>query len=392
MLLTPIVPAPTGNGLAMRSNLFRTAAARAFDVRTVVVPVAGALPAGVPLPNGAVVVPPDPARARAGIATLVAERAWRTRLATAGTMPAGARAASPGLVDAVVGALGPVAPAAVHVMRSYLAPLGVAVAERLGAPWTTLDLDDDDAALARAAGDPKEAAAYDRLLAVFCPLFAGLSAASSGEAVAIAARHGVSVQPIRNAVAIPPEATRRPGPAISLLYVGNLTYAPNVEAATLLAEEILPEVASRLGQTTRVTLAGPCDARVVGLAGANVDVAGFLPDLGPAYASADVVVVPLRVGAGTRIKLLEAFARDVPVVATRAAAAGLDVVDGRHLLLVDSVRDVPRAVERVVRDASLASRLVTEAARLVRERYAIEVVLPEIGALFERAAGATATS
>ena len=204
VLLTPIAPAATGNGLAMRCELFRRAAAGDLDVRTVVVPVAGELPASVPLPAGAVVVSPDAARARARVAALVADGVWRDRLVGVGRLPAPARAASPGLADDVVQALGAVGPAAVHVMRSYLAPLGTAVAERLGAPWRTLDLDDDDAALARALGDPDEAAAYDRLLGVFGPLFDGVSAASPAEAAAIAARHGFAVQPVPNAVEIPP--------------------------------------------------------------------------------------------------------------------------------------------------------------------------------------------
>ena len=110
-----------------------------------------------------------------------------------------------------------------------------------------------------------------------------------------------------------------------------------------------------------MTLVGPCDDRIERLAGPDVEVSGFVPDLGPAYASADVVVVPLRFGGGTRIKLLEAFAHGVPVVATRAAAAGLDVTDGHHLLLADDVRDVAAAVARLATDASLAERLVAEA-------------------------------
>jgi glycosyltransferase involved in cell wall biosynthesis len=115
-------------------------------------------------------------------------------------------------------------------------------------------------------------------------------------------------------------------------------------------------------------------------------VAGFVSDLRPIYASADVVVVPLRVGGGTRIKLLEAFAHEVPVVASGVAAAGLDVADERHLLLVEDAREVPAAVERLVTDAALTRRLVVAAARLVRDRYSTDAVIPEIRDFFRRAA------
>jgi glycosyltransferase involved in cell wall biosynthesis len=370
----------------MRSELFRRAAADDLDVRTVVVPVAGELPAGVRSSPSDVVVRSNADSARRGITALVAEPAWRQRLAGVGRLPASARAASPGLADAVVGALGPVGPVAVHVMRSYLAPLGTAVAERLGATWATLDLDEDDAALAACRDSADEAAAYERLLGVFAPLFDGLSAASAVEVAAIGGRYGLVVELVPNAVEIPPRAAPVRGRGVSLLFVGNLTYPPNVEAACLLVEAVLPKVRRRLGAGVRVALVGPCDGRVERLAGPGVEVRGFVPQLGPTYASADVVVVPLRTGGGTRIKLLEAFAHNVPVVASGAAAAGLKVMDGRHLILANDAAEFAAAVERLVADAPLAGRLAVEAGRLVRECYSTEAVMPVVREFIGRAA------
>jgi glycosyltransferase involved in cell wall biosynthesis len=387
ILLTPIAPAPTANGLAMRSELFRRSAAYDFDVRTIVVPVAGELARGVPLAPGAFVVHPDPSSARSGVIALLADRAWRRRLARLGTIPARASAASPGNADAVVRALSGVGPVAVHVMRLYLAPLGMAVAERLGAEWATLDLDEDDAVLAAVFGDAEEAAAYERLLRVFGALFDGLAAASAPEAAAIGGRHSLVVQVVPNAVDIPAQTARVRGRRISLLFVGNLTYLPNVEAVCLLVHAVLPAVRRRLGDGIGVTLIGPCDARVKRLAGPGVEVAGFVSNLGPRYASADVVVVPLRIGGGTRIKILEAFAHGVPVVASQAAAAGLEVADGRHLLVADDPEKVAAAIERIVTDAPLAERLVVEASQLVRERYSTDAVVPGVRELFRQASG-----
>ena len=82
-------------------------------------------------------------------------------------------------------------------------------------------------------------------------------------------------------------------------------------------------------------MVGPHDAQLDRLAGPDVEVTGFVSDLDTVYAATDVVVVPLRLGAGTRIKLLEAFAHGVPVVASRVAAAGLERLDGRHLMVAD---------------------------------------------------------
>jgi glycosyltransferase involved in cell wall biosynthesis len=378
ILLAPIEPAPTGNGLAMRAELFRIALGHDFEVKTVVVPVAGRPPGGVSRSPGVTVVPPDPGRARAGATRLLGDPAWRERLGSAGTLPDLARAASPVLADAVVEALSYERPAAVHVMRSYLAPLGVAVAERFAARWMTLDLDEDDTVLA----SPDEAAAYARLLGVFAPLFDGLSAASVAEAAAIGDRHRVTVEHIPNAVALPPQRDRVRHLGANLLFVGNLTYPPNIEAACALVEEVAPLLQRR----ARVTLVGRPDPRVRRLDGPETDVAGFVTDVTPVYGSADVVVVPMRSGAGTRIKLLEAFAYGVPVVASPQAASGLDVVDGRHLLLADGAQATAAAVETVLSDASLANELADEAGRLVRERYSTAAVVPTIRDFIARAA------
>jgi glycosyltransferase involved in cell wall biosynthesis len=122
------------------------------------------------------------------------------------------------------------------------------------------------------------------------------------------------------------------------------------------------------------------------LAGPGVEFAGFVPDLAAAYEGADVAVVPLRTGGGTRIKLLEAFAHRVPVVASTVAAAGLEAFDGRHLLLADDPGQAAGAVEKLIAEPSFAARLSDEAWRLVRDRYSTDVVLPRVRQFFARAA------
>ena len=260
ILLAPIEPARGGNGLAMRTELFRRSAPSGLDVLTVVVPVAGwARPDANP-PTGVVVVPPDPAAARAGVTKLVAEPVWRERLAKAQPLPPLARAASAGLGDAVVRACPGRELVALHVMRSYLAPLGVAVAERLAAAWVTLDLDDDDAVFAAGSGDLDGAAAYDRLLAAsdLCSMACRLLRRARPRRcrAATASRSNTWQTPLTSLIGSNGEPTRGARKEISLLLVGNLTYAPNVEAAQILVEAILPRVRRRLDRPVGVTLVG----------------------------------------------------------------------------------------------------------------------------------------
>jgi glycosyltransferase involved in cell wall biosynthesis len=367
----------------MRCELFRRAAGLDFDVDVVVVPVAG----GACEP-GTIEVTPDGARARAGLRSLLAEPVWRERLAGAGRLPRGARAASPGLADTIAQALGEGRFDALHVMRAYLAPLGVALGERLAVPSRTLDLDDDDVAVFSSVyGERGEASAYERLVGVFGGLYGGLCAASPIDAGAIAERHGLRVEHVPNAVEIPRRRPTKVAAELRLLFVGNLTYLPNVQAAQLLVNEVLPRLRERLGGVAlRVTLAGPACADVQRLACASVRVCGFVDDLGELYAEADVVLAPLRGGGGTRTKLLEAFAHGVPVVATPAAAEGLALADGRELLLGADVEQLVAAVAALASDAALGARLVEQAGRLVRERYSHDAVIPRVRDFLTRGA------
>ncbi len=97
--------------------------------------------------------------------------------------------------------------------------------------------------------------------------------------------------------------------------------------------------------------------------------AGRVSEIEPELARADIAVVPLRIGSGTRLKILESFAHRIPVVSTKIGADGLDVEDGVHLLLADRPEEFAHACRRLVEDRALARRLVDAAERRYLERY-----------------------
>jgi glycosyltransferase involved in cell wall biosynthesis len=104
----------------------------------------------------------------------------------------------------------------------------------------------------------------------------------------------------------------------------------------------------------------------------RVETLGFVEDLSAAYARASCAVVPLRQGGGTPLKLIEALAYGLPVVATPRAVAGLAVRDGEHLLVADGAEAFAAALVRVLRDG--APELGVRGRRLVAERYSIEAL------------------
>jgi glycosyltransferase involved in cell wall biosynthesis len=114
----------------------------------------------------------------------------------------------------------------------------------------------------------------------------------------------------------------------------------------------------------------------------KITLTGRVDDIRPYLHAADVYVAPLRMGSGTRLKLLEAMVMERAVVSTRIGAEGLDVQHGSHLLLADSPAEFAEAVIVLLRDQSRRVRIGQQAARLVRERYDWRAIIPAVEAIY----------
>ncbi len=177
-----------------------------------------------------------------------------------------------------------------------------------------------------------------------------------------------------------------------LLYNGALGYGPNREAVLWFTREMLPGVAEQ-SPGAHLVVTGRVDnvdeetrSALCGGANGRVHLSGFLPDLRPALDASQVCVVPLRAGGGTRLKILEAFAAGLPVVATTRGAAGIRAEHGRHLLLADTPDEFVASVARLLQRPSEAAFLAREARRLVEERYDWPSIASGLSDLLERVA------
>jgi len=148
------------------------------------------------------------------------------------------------------------------------------------------------------------------------------------------------VEVIPFGVPLPPEPLDPVGTDRSVLFVGNFEHHPNVDAALWLARAIHP----RLGDARLLLVGSRPPGEVLALANARVEVFGSVDDVAPFLDRASVVALPLREGGGMRVKALEALAAGKAVVATRLAIEGIDVADGRHLVLAESDDDFAAAV------------------------------------------------
>lgn len=378
LLLVPVMPAEGGNGLAMRAGLLLEGLARSCSVDVLVVPVFGG--PGRPgelvnrLASSFCVLDlqhePD---GRADLVRRLADPEQRERARALHPRPMAVRGATLAVAETVREAA--VKAQLVVAMRIYLAPFLDALLERADRPRLALDVDDIESRTQPALGHREEGRRFERLEAHYLPLMDRVIACSQADANYLVARYGLpGVSVVPNAVrppAQPPVAVRRQ----DLIFVGNLSYGPNVDGARWLCHEVLP----RLGDASLALVGSNPAPEVLSLGdGRRVIVAADVPDVGPWYASATLATVPLRLGGGTRIKVLEALAHRRPVVSTTVGVRGLDL---DPVLIGDTPAAFAAACRRLLDDPALADQLARRGEVIVREQASVDAVAGTIDGL-----------
>jgi glycosyltransferase involved in cell wall biosynthesis len=155
-----------------------------------------------------------------------------------------------------------------------------------------------------------------------------------------------------------------------ILFVGTMNYFPNIDGALFMAQTILPFI-RRMDPLITLCIAGKNMPRQILDLGADsgIQIIQDPPDIHAVAADCSVSVVPLRLGGGTRIKILEAFALGLPVVSTAKGCEGLAVEDGVHLMIRDDPEEFAAGVTRAVNDHDLSGSLRRNGRVLAEERY-----------------------
>ena len=143
-----------------------------------------------------------------------------------------------------------------------------------------------------------------------------------------------------------------------LIYIGSMDWYPNEDAVAFFADEVLPRIQETVPDVAFSIVGGNPSARVQKLAERErVVVTGRVPEIKPYFAEATVFVVPLRIGSGTRLKILEALAMGKAIVSTTVGAEGLDLRDGEEILIADEPTAFADAVIRLLTDSELRRRV-----------------------------------
>ena len=155
-----------------------------------------------------------------------------------------------------------------------------------------------------------------------------------------------------------------------IVFVGSMDYHANIDGAISFARDVWPTVKEKKPELVFTIVGRDPSPDVRELSSIDgLEVTGSVADVRPYYAEAVAAVVPLNVGGGSRLKILEAMAAGVPVVSTRLGAEGLDVRDGENILMTDGPGQMAKAVIRIVDDHELQTRLIDGGHDIVSKRY-----------------------
>ena len=168
-------------------------------------------------------------------------------------------------------------------------------------------------------------------------------------------------------------------------------WPPNADGVTWFSQEVLPAVRAAVPEATLWAIGKQPPAGLAALPlfqAGGIHAPGYVEDTDPYWARCRIFVVPLRAGGGMRVKILEAWARGLPVVSTTIGAEGLACRPGEDILLADTPEALAQAVSRVLQDDSLAQRLATSGRQTVARHYDWRAVYPAWDAVYERAGSA----
>ncbi len=169
--------------------------------------------------------------------------------------------------------------------------------------------------------------------------------------------NGVDVEYYRRRQSVVPSFLEKFRRDSVIVFPGNMSHPPNVDAAEFIVNEIAPLVWSRSSDVCFVLAGCNPSERVKRLGGERVIVTGFVEDLRPILWNCCGVIIPMRIGTGIKNKLLEAWASESAVIATSRACQGIPARSGENLLIGDSADELAEQIEKLIADDVLRKRI-----------------------------------
>jgi glycosyltransferase involved in cell wall biosynthesis len=188
-----------------------------------------------------------------------------------------------------------------------------------------------------------------------------------------------------------PRASDPASDANTVLFFGLLASVPNVDGLLFFIRDIWPKILAARPSAQFIVVGASPAPELRALEAAGVTIVGPVDDLRPYLSRAAVVVVPLRLGSGTRLKILESWAMARPVVSTSLGAEGLESVNGQHLLIADDPAGFAAAVIRILSEPELAAKLGAAGRALVSESFSWQGTAKSLASFFRQVVASRAT-
>ena len=171
----------------------------------------------------------------------------------------------------------------------------------------------------------------------------------------------------------------------SIVAVGTLLYPPNADGVRWFANDVFPSIRHQVPDAALAIIGkgAPADLeRLAAQSSGAVTITGYVPDLVPYLEKAALMVVPVRAGGGMRVRILEAFARGIPVVTTSVGLEGIDARPGEDVLVEDTPERFAAAVLRLLNNPEMQTRLAANGRRLAETYYDWKITLRKLDDLY----------
>jgi glycosyltransferase involved in cell wall biosynthesis len=149
-----------------------------------------------------------------------------------------------------------------------------------------------------------------------------------------------------------------------------MSWFPNVDAIDFFCKKAYPTL-KKLIPDIKFDVVGRDPKQTIQKLNEDSDIliTGEVPDVRPFISNSDVCIVPLRIGGGTRLKILEYFAMGIPVISTSVGVEGIDAINGEHLIIEDDISKFPDRIIELLNDQEFAKYLAKNGRKLVEEKY-----------------------
>jgi sugar transferase (PEP-CTERM/EpsH1 system associated) len=183
---------------------------------------------------------------------------------------------------------------------------------------------------------------------------------------------------------VPPLGDGEGPDSLDLVFTAKMDFRPNVDAVLWFSQEVLPLVRRKSPETRFWAVGKSPHPRLASLASdPGVDLTGWVEDVRPYIAGAGLYVIPLRIGGGTRLKVLEAMGMGKAIVSTALGCEGFELEPGQDLVIADTPAEFAAAVLALLRDPERRERLGRAARRFAGSRYDWRMIVPRLERVYE---------